>query len=68
MADGRQTDALGFAPLLLAGGFTEMSSLLLESLRRGGSASWQLPPRYEDREHHTGVGCTMYSPGRNETK
>ena len=52
MANGRQTDALGFAPLLLAGGFTEMSSLLLESLRRGGSASWQLLPRYEDREHH----------------
>ena len=52
MANGRQTDALGFAPLLLAGGFTEMSSLLLESLRRGGSASWQLPPRYEDGEHH----------------
>ena len=53
MANGRQTDALGFAPLLLAGGFTEMSSLLLESLRRGGSASWQLPPRYMDKEHHT---------------
>ena len=52
MANGRQTDVLGFAPLLLAGRFTELSSLLLESLRRGGSASWQLPPRYEDRKHH----------------
>ena len=53
MANGRQTDALGFAPLLLAGGFTELSSLLLESLRRGGSASWQLPPQNGDSEHHT---------------
>ena len=68
LANGEQTDALDFTPRLLACGFTELSSLLLESLGRGGSVSWQLPPRYMDREHHTGVGCTMYSPGRNETK
>ena len=43
---------LNFSPLLLAGGFTKWSSLLLRvSWRRWESVSWQLPPRNKDRRH-----------------
>ena len=43
---------LNFSPLLLAGGFTKWSSLLLRvSWRRWESVSWQLLPRNKDRRH-----------------
>ena len=52
---------LNFSPLLLAGGFTKWSSLLLRvSWRRWGSVSWQLLPRNKDRRHLLRGGLESY--------